>query len=140
MNIPQPQSQGRITSPSMSVLEVVVALMESNMGAAKVLTEVAAQPMGQLCLLAIDNRRLYGSRIWQLYELCDCDIERFVYHVELELPNQVTGVVSVTNWSEYGLSVTDIDDWLAKRQFGRPGSFWALENPPTEPDYAFPIE
>lgn len=136
MNIPQPQSQGRITSPSMSVLEVVMALAEDNMGAAKVLIEVLdADPMGLVCLQVIDNKRLYGSRIWQLYELCGRDIKRFMYHVNVELPNQETGVLPMSVSRIFGP-----EEWLAKRQFGQPGSFWALENPPTEPDYAFPIE
>lgn len=146
-----PQSQGRITSPSMTVLEVVVALAEDrtdtdtvaaeiNSGAAKVLTEVVAQPMGLMCLWAIDNKRLYGSRTWELYELCGRDIKRFVYHVEWELPNQKTGEFSMLGGGLYHASSATLEKWLAKRRFGRPGSFWALENPPTEPDYAFPID
>jgi|GEM_PF-6952410 len=37
-------------------------------------------------LVVLDEKRLYGESIWKLYERCGRDIERFRYHVRIELP------------------------------------------------------
>src|SRR5690348_9849304 len=47
-------------------------------------------------LLRLDEKRLYDDRIAELYQLCGNDIDRFIYHVHMELPNQVTGKVNPT--------------------------------------------
>lgn len=88
-------------------------------------------------LRIFDHKGLYDERIWELYELCDQDIMRFAYHVQVELPDQATGKVC----SIEGLYADDLrgKEFFEKRRFGEPGSFWALENPPTEKDYTYPI-
>lgn len=88
-------------------------------------------------LRIFDRKGLYDERIWELYELCGQDIMRFAYHVQVELPDQATGrVVSI-----HGFYADDLRgrEFFEKRRFGEPGSFWALKDPPTEKDYAYPI-
>lgn len=129
----------RIT-PEMSPAEARRALSEGQENALLVLVTCQAH-MGNadfaLFMFQLDLKRLYGLRIWELYELCDKDVERFIYHALTELPNQETGEWSVTG--EYISFIGDNPERKAARQFGKPGSFWALENPPTRRDYEYPI-
>ena len=84
----------------------------------------------------IDSKRLYGARIVQLYgEVCGWDLDRFIYHVGMELPNQETGQLSTAGkYARYADR-----DFLQKRMCGEPGSFWALAEPPTNRRYEYPI-
>lgn len=130
-------SQGRITSQHLSPVDLVSALSGGNAGAMTVLVEwLKSSPMAIIEMLIIDGKRLYEHRIWDLYKLCGRDIERFKYHVAVELPNQETGELSVTG--PYSPDFDNKEFW-EKRRFGQPGSFWALENPPSETDYKYPI-
>ena len=91
----------------------------------------------QLFCTELDAKRLYGYRIWELYELCGQNAERFIYHVDIELPNQETGAWRMTG--PYALKCRKIAGFTARRQFGQPNSFWALQNPPTSPEYEYPV-
>ena len=89
----------------------------------------------------MDRKRLYGTRIIQLYRLCNNDVERFKYHLYVELPNQETGEIAV-----YGKTYVDVDPktkeghaFFERRQYWRPGDFWGLLNPPTQLAYDYPI-
>lgn len=134
-------SGNRITSPDMTLSEVVYTLSDGNPGAITVLTElVVSNPLGILELFLMDSKRLYGSRIWELYKnVCGKDLERFKYHLEMELPNQETGVLTVTG--PHSLALEETEFW-AKRQGGHadPGSWWALKDHPTDPHYDYPIK
>lgn len=136
----------RITSLDMTVAEVIGALSANpeqpcghsggcHPGAVRVLLDLFKHS-GILVVLLCDSKRLYAERIWDLYKnVCGEDIERFAYHLSVELPNQETGVLSVT-----GPQSPDFDDrefWKA-RSYGAPGSFWCLQNPPG-PGYRFPL-
>lgn len=129
----------RITSFEMTVVDVMLALSGGNPGAFRVLTEwFRSDPTVAIPeMVTLDTKRLYDSRIWDLYKLCGQNIERFKYHVLIELPHQETGQVSVSG--PLSPSFDDKEFWT-KRRFGRPGSFWALENPPTETNYEYPIQ
>lgn len=91
--------------------------------------------------VVLDMKHLYGQRIWDLYKFCKEDIKRFIYHVGVELPDQETG-----NWivprdpiflPRNPAYLTK--EFAAARRFGQPGFFWALENPPADGNYEFPI-
>lgn len=128
----------RIT-PGMDAIGVVFALSEGNPGAATVISKwLASSPMAIFEILMLDSKRLYGHRVWELYkDVCGEDLERFRYHVGVELPNQETGQLMVSG--PYSPDLNDKDFWT-KRSFGQPGSFWALKNPPSERDYEYPIK
>ncbi len=131
------KSQDRIQSMQISFLEMVTILSGGIPGAVRVLVEwFNTSPTAPLEMLVLDSKRLYDHRIWELYKLCGCDIERFKYHVQVELPNQETGELSVTG--PHTPDLGDKDFW-EKRRFGEPGSFWALETPPSCSDYEYPI-
>lgn len=88
-------------------------------------------------------KHLRGSRVWELYEeICGRQMDRFIYHVMLELPCQCCGrfnFIPVEYATSMGFSEASAKShWLA-RQHGKPNSFWALEDPPTERNYQFPI-
>ena len=130
-------SNDRITM-DMSLFDVVFALSEGNPGALNVLMRYAqSTPLGILALLTFDTKRLYGARIWDLYsDICGQDIDRFAYHLQVELPNQETGRLSVSG--PFSPAMDDSEFW-EKRRAGKPGSFWALETPPTSQYYDYPI-
>lgn len=132
-----PQSQSRITM-HMSLTDMVMALAEGNPGAIRALAEwIKSSEDAIMELLTLDTKRLYGSKIWEVYKnVCGEDIERFKYHVCVELPNQETGKLTVSG--PWGPSLNNRNFWN-RRQFGAPGSYWALKNPPTDPNYEFPI-
>src|SRR3989344_1865352 len=93
-----------------------------------------------LLFLLLDSRHLYGRRITQLHsDICGGDWERFLYHLQMELPNQGTGVLSITG-PYCSMSEEETQAFFAARKSGKPGSFWALANPPTDPHYEYPIK
>lgn len=95
-----------------------------------------------LLVLLFDSKHLYGTRITQLYkEVCGGDRERFLYHLQMELPNQGTGELSITGpyCAKLGRG-EETEAHFAARKYGKPGSFWALKNPPTDPNYEYPIK
>ncbi len=122
----------------MSLFDVVFAISEGNPGALQVLMQYAqSSSMGVLGLLTFDSKRLYGSRIWDLYnDICGKDLNRFAYHLEVELPNQETGQLSVSG--PFSPAIGDSEFW-EKRRAGKPGSFWALDTPPSTSFYDYPI-
>lgn len=141
-------TEDRITG-DMTVMDALMLLIEGSYGATKVMGPV----MGSLgadaggFLTVMDKKRLYGHAIAGLFALCGGDtdnvddIERFKYHVCVELPNQQTGEIGI-----YGPYFEDLDveteagrEFFLRRQFWKPGSFWGLEYPPTERNYEFPI-
>ena len=132
-------SSDRITDLNCTVTDIIADLSEGNPGVMRVLVEILQdeKPGGIFRLLNFDTKRLYGSRIWELFsDVCGKDIQRFKYHVDVELPNQETGELSVSGpWAP---SLGN-EEWWQRRQFGEPGSFWALEEPPTDPYYEYPI-
>ena len=123
---------------NMSMQEAIFALSDGNPGAVRVLCELLEGGNGIMDLLLCDTKRLYGSQIWVCYkDICGEDIERFRYHLQVELPNQQTGQVSVTGPHAPPLGEGGTRFWEARKN-GVPGSFWALENPPTG-TYRYPL-
>lgn len=135
-----PISQECRISPNsdLTIMELVYTLAGGKIEPMSVLFKwLDVDPMAVLGLLhGIDMKHLYDEHIWAVYELCNYSIERFIYHVQMELPDQATGELSVTG--PYTTQV-DMTDFARKRTFGTPGSYWALQDPPTAPDYSFPI-
>lgn len=122
----------------MDIAEIITVLSDGNPGAVSVLIKwLETDPLALMGILTLDSKRLYGSRIWVVYkDVCGEDLERFKYHLEVELPNQETGELSVTG--PYSPSLSDIQFW-EKRTSGKPGADWALDVPPTTSQYEFPI-
>lgn len=131
-------SKDRITGLDMSLLEILSALSEGNPGALRVLMELFGDGAGFLDVLGCDSKRLYGSRIWMLYkDVCGEDIERFRYHLQVELPNQENGELYITG-PHAPLFGKESEAFWAARKYWKPGSFWALQNPPGR-GYRFPL-
>lgn len=85
--------------------------------------------------VCIDQKHLYDEQIAELYLLCDESLARFIYHVQMELPDQLTG-----EHRAYGGYLQKVPrDFSALRTHGKPGSFWALQSPPQHQDYSYPI-
>lgn len=125
----------------MSTLDMFMALSEGNPGALNVLMQLMKGQHGFMHVLMCDTKRLYGSRIWMLYkDICGENIERMRYHLCVELPNQETGQLSVTGPMSPMCRFEPPEEKLfwESRKNGKPGSFWALANPPGR-DYAFPL-
>ena len=124
---------------NMNILEIMIALSEGNPGALRVLSDLLGEDgSGFLDVLNCDSKRLYGPRIWMLYkDVCGEDIHRFRYHLQVELPNQETGELSITG-PHAPLFGKDSSTFWSARKFGKPGSFWALQNPPGR-SYRFPL-
>lgn len=85
-------------------------------------------------LITVDLKHLYGIRIWDLYNYCHQNVSRFEYHVGVELPDQETG-----DWLLPRNPTFQTKKFVAARQFGQPYTFWALENPPLNGNYNFPV-
>ena len=130
-------SEDRITF-DMDVVSIVSALSEGNPGATGVLVQwFASGPMALMEMLTLDTKRLYGSRIWEIYsDVCGHDLERFKYHVQVELPNQETGSLSVSGPLAPRF---EVKEFWEKRQSGKPGANWALDVPPTTSQYTYPL-
>lgn len=128
----------RITGLNMSILEIMSALSEGNPGALRVLMALFSDGAGFLDVLGCDSKRLYGSRIWMLYkDVCGESIDRFRYHLQVELPNQENGKLSITG-PHAPLFGKESEMFWEVRKYGKPGSFWALQNPPGR-GYRFPL-
>jgi hypothetical protein len=129
----------RVTSDTdQSLGGIIFVLTGGNLGATSVLLQwLDVDPYALLGFLnVLDTKHLYDEHIWNVYKLCGEDINRFIYHVQMELPDQATGRVSVTG--PYTAEVNR-EGFFAKRRFGKPGSYWALEHPPVETNYSYPI-
>ena len=136
--LPRPVTPDRLNASNRSVTlaECVGILADYNKEAAAVLLELLhIDPMG---IYDVDSKRLYGARIVELFrDVCGSDIQRFYYHLTMELPHQETGHLSTA-----GDYVSRVDDsFSARRMCGEPGSFWALPegDRPTTSDYVYPI-
>ncbi len=135
-----PSNDCRITENSdTSIPGMIAALSGGNIGAMNVIMEWIERdgPMAFPAILTVlDMKHLYDHHIWVVYsDVCGRDIDRFIYHVSMELPNQVTGKLSTSG--PYRSQVND--EFYKKRTFGTPGSYWALQEPPHDPNYAYPI-
>lgn len=125
-----------------SMAGLLMALTGGNPGAMTVLMEAMARE--PLCLLTVDSKGLYDDSIWELYkDVCGEDIDRFLYHLGVELPDQETGQLAVTGPWSGGIG----DDWRKARTHGpenlRAGGsrrFWALADPPADRHYAYPVK
>lgn len=78
-----------------------------------------------------------GLEVWELFLACGQNLERFRYHVTTELPDRDTGKLTLVS-GKYAPEPGDREFWR-KRAYGRPGSYWALKNPPIKVDYEYPI-
>ena len=100
----------------------------------------------RLAIYTLKEKKLFGESIGQLlYEVCGSDMERFIYHILMELPYQETGEFGTDPFFKIFLTHNEFDHEIAKkhietRKFGKPNSLWALKNPPTDPHYEYPIE
>ena len=86
---------------------------------------------------ALHSKGWSGLEVWELFLACGQNLERFRYHVTTELPDRDTGKLTLVS-GEYAPEPGDREFWR-KRAFGRPGSYWALKNPPVKADYEYPI-
>jgi hypothetical protein len=131
----------RINNLNMSLPNIITALADGNHDAMKVMFQLTKKDDGFFELLNLDAKGLYGANIWKVYkDVCGENIERFMYHLDIELPCQICGEVSITG--PYAAKVTkamDNEEFWNSRSYGKPGSFWALKEPPTDPNYDFPI-
>lgn len=97
----------------------------------------------RMVIAAIIAKGLRGSRIWELYEtICGRNMDRFMYHIYLELPNQSSGrleLMPADFADNIGLTREGVENHFRVRQNGKPNSFWAFEDPPSEKDYEYPI-
>lgn len=129
-------TKDRLTK-GMKNAEMIERLSSGVPGAVEVLEELAhSVQFSSETFMQMDKKRFYDSDIWELYQLCGRDIERFKYHVLVELPNQETGEITTS-----GRYRPDQDDkkFLEDRAYWKPGSFWGLEHPPTTRYYHYPI-
>lgn len=85
----------------------------------------------------LDAKGWSGLEVWELFLACGQNLERFRYHVTTELPDRDTGKLTLVS-GKYAPEPGDREFWC-KRAFGRPGSYWALKNPPIKADYEYPI-
>lgn len=119
-------------------LEMIKILTGGNIGSVQVLVEwLDRDPLAFLGFLtSLDIKHLYDEHIWCVYnDVCGADIDRFIYHVSMELPDQITGKLRTSG----PYQIADMDAFFAERCFGEPGSYWALKNPPSDPYYVYPI-
>ena len=130
----------RITADiGQSVEQMAFALTSGNVGAVTVLANWFWQDHTEAILgfMTLDLKHLYDEHIWEVYRnVCGEDLNRFIYHVQMELPNQATGQHSMNG--RY-IEQVNPETFASRRRFGKPGSYWALEVPPIETDYAYPL-
>lgn len=120
--------------------EIISDLAESDPDSEEALYRLCTEvEHGPIILTHVDSKHLYGVRIGELYrDVCGRDIDRFDYHLSMELPCQICGELSTTGpWLAF--DSPELDRHFELRRHGKPNSFWALENPPDYPDYAYPI-
>lgn len=129
----------RITADD-TLYEKIFKISEKNPGATMLLTQIPLNSNEFLPYLGtFDTKHLYGSRIWKLYrDVCHENFGRFLYHLQMELPNQVTGELSLCGPHLAGMDSATELAFRQKRSFGAPNSFWALEHPPLGA-YEYPI-
>lgn len=131
---------GRIRSGMTS--SVIIGALTSNDPDSLVALRACYNVLGEeLCFGFfgwIDEKQLYGQRIGELFWLCGGDAGRFMYHVECELPNQGTGVWYPCDGPYAWLSGNG-SFGAARQDRVPPHSFWALPEPPVNPDYDYPI-
>ena len=122
-----------------SFFDIVKSLSEGVPGSMKVVME--SFDKSPLFLLSLDSKHLYGKQIWELYKnVCGEDMERFSYHVDMELPCQVCGKLDISGPYAARMSEAELTEHFEARKFGKPGYFWALENPPEKSNYDYPIK
>ena len=130
----------RVTHLNMPVDYIMLKLSDGHPGAVKVISEIMSHEFGFMQVLLLDTKHLYGNRIWELYSnVCGGDLERFKYHLDIELPCQVCGELAITGPYAARLRGEDYDAFLQARRDKKPGSFWALKDPPKDPNYAYPL-
>jgi hypothetical protein len=91
----------------------------------------------------MDCKHLYGKRIYKLFvTTCGKDVDRFIYHIKMELPCQICGsfVLAMMEPMDDPKSI-DVYAHKMARQFaqGKSNSFWGLEPHPEDPNYSYPI-
>jgi hypothetical protein len=124
----------------MSAEDVILALAGGNPGAMILLAQLM-QRGGLMTLLHVDVVHLYEHHISEVYQdVCGCDFDRFFYHINMELPCQICGELIIPNHLAANMSKKEKRVHLLFRQNGRPSSYWALEDPPTTPEYEYPIK
>ena len=134
--------QGRITDKH-TLIEAATVLIDGSYISTKIMGPILmylGDQAGDL-LVIMDQKRLYGHRIAELFRLCGSNIGRFVYHVYVELPNQETGEVVVfgSYFDHLESDASENPAFYEKRSFWQPGSFWGLQQPPTSTHYEYPI-
>lgn len=93
-----------------------------------------------LLLGALDTKHLYDEKAYYLFKyVCGSDVDRFLYHLDMELPCQLCGQMSYTGPHYADMSREEQEAHMAARRFWKPGSYWALKDPPENPDYEYPI-
>jgi hypothetical protein len=129
----------RFNDPTMTVMNFISKMADGNIGATTLLTQIMRREDGLMILLSLDASHLYGHHIWEVFkDVCGGDIERFLYHIDMELPCQICGEVLITG--PYSIMNEEkIRAHFEARRFWKPGSYWALENPPADPNYSYPI-
>lgn len=135
------QGQCRIDSLHITTGEMLEKIAEGNIGALTVLMQLMRKENGIMVVLGLDSKHLYGHHIWEVFKnVCGQDIERFLYHVSMELPCQICGSVSITGpyAASLGFGEESMKYFDARRSW-KPGSYWGLQNPPTNPNYRYPL-
>lgn len=62
----------------MSVMDMVLAMSEGNLGAMMVIKGMVEDPVGSLDILLLDKMGIYGSRIYMLHnDCCNCNPGKF---------------------------------------------------------------
>jgi len=130
----------RLKDPSVPFSSIIYTLSDDNIGVINVLKKLRI--LNPALLLELDTKHLYGEHIWEVFaDVCGRDLERFKYHLEMELPCQICGELShITGPFRDEMSEEERDRHVEARSYGEPGSYWALKNPPTNPDYKYPIK
>src|SRR3989344_966766 len=121
--------------------DIFFHLCELNDAAKAVAFLLLQEPDGVEVLHALDGKHLYGKRIWEVFsEVCGRDLDRFKYHVDMELPCQLCGELGILG--PYASTMTDaqVRAFLSLRPRAKPGSFWALKRPPKTPKYKYPLK
>jgi len=126
--------------PGIDLEAALQALSGGDRDAIGVLMECSVELGGgvfEVFLSSINEKRLFDNRIVKLYELCGRDVQRFIYHIDIELPNQETGEWGMSG--PYVVQCMRTPGFSHARRFGKPNSYWALEHPPTDPHYRYPL-
>lgn len=128
-----------IPVPTPAALE---ALADGNIGAMNILMELATKrPEDMLAIVSnLDSKHLYGTNLYEVYvKVCGSDMDRFLYHLYMELPCQLCGEIGFTGPHLADMNEEEFSAHASARQFGKPGTYWALQDPPDNPDYEYPI-